>query len=429
MKKQLLVMNKAVAIAFILAGYSANAQNITNPDFETYSTCPSGQTQITRATGWTRPTGGTPDYFNSCGYNIATTINANSGTGFVGGYMEITYSPSGLTNYKEYITNHLSAPLSAGVTYTFSFYTAHIYGTSPSAMLPAAITYTELPLAEQGYIGVVFSTTSPATSNTQGGSSSFGATSIVDTFGSGRVLIPASNISVYGSTSRNSWVMVTMNYTAVGGEEYMTIGQFKPGVSSLPDGQAAYYLFDNFVSPHVLPVTFQSFTANRQGRTALLKWLTATEQNNTGFELQRSTDGINWSVIDRIPSKAPGGNSSSQLSYYFTDASPLKGINLYRLKQSDKDGKEQYSAIQSLSFEYAPTINIYPNPVQTILYINGLKDSNTIKLVSIYGQAIKTWTAIDATTQVDLSPFPDGVYMLQIVDKDGNTNIQKIIKK
>ena len=86
------LLKKLLFIAAAVSSLTAQAQNITNPDFEIYSQCPSGQTQISRATGWSRPTGGTSDYFNNCGYNISTTVSPHSGNAFAGGYMEIKYT-------------------------------------------------------------------------------------------------------------------------------------------------------------------------------------------------------------------------------------------------------------------------------------------------------------------------------------------------
>ncbi|WP_222167247.1 T9SS type A sorting domain-containing protein [Edaphocola aurantiacus] len=405
------------------------AQTISNADFEVSTTCPTGQTQITRASGWTRPTGGTPDYFNSCGYNIASTVSPSSGNAYVGCFTELTYSPSGISNYKEYITTHLSAPLTAGVTYTFSFSIAHLYGASPSNMMPSAISYVDLPVSEHGYIGAVFSTATPVSANTENGSANFGATSLVDAFGSGRVLIPATNTAVYGTASRNAWVTVTLQYTATGGEEYMTLGQFRHGISSLPDGEGAYYLFDNFVPALTpLPVSLQSFTATRQGTAALLRWTTAMEQNNKGFELQRSVDGANWMSVEFIPSRATGGNSTMPLSYSYTDVVPLQGTNLYRLRQLDADGHQQYSAVQAL-YVNEVAVRMYPNPVQSMLYISGLADGTSIKLVNIYGQEIQSMISSGAAVNMDMSVLPAGTYMVYCTDAAGRVTADKIIKE
>lgn len=235
---------------FIGLGLSANAQNISNPSFEVYSQCPTNQTRISYATGWNRPTGGTPDYFNC---SFFANISASNGTGYVGSFAEMNYVPSGIDDYKEYIITQLSSPLVAGVTYTFSFDVAHFYGAPPSYLLPI-VNYVDLPVGERGFLGAMFSTVAPTTANTVSGSGKFGASSIADTFNpTNRVYIPATNTDVYGTTSRNNWVRVTLSYTAKGGETYMTLGQFRPGVTSLPAGEAAFFFFDNF-SASLAPV-------------------------------------------------------------------------------------------------------------------------------------------------------------------------------
>lgn len=423
-------MKTIITLLAALTGYAAIAQSISNPDFETMSSCPTQQTNISytlRATDWIRPTAGTSDYFNSCNFNIASHITAYSGAGFVGGYMEVRNNP--LANYKEYLTNHLSAPLVAGVTYTVSFYTAHLFGASPSGMMPV-VSYLDLPAAEQGFIGVVFSTAAPTNASTETGSSNYG--SIVNTFGSGRILIPATNTDVYGAASRNSWVKVTLQYTAVGGEEYMTFGQFRPGATSLANAQGVYYLFDGFapsltVTP--LPVTLKSFTADKEGTAAQLKWTTTNESNNKGFELQRSADGKKWAAIGFVATQASGGKSLSELYYSYRDDAPLAGTNFYRLNQIDRDGKEQYSAVQTLNFDLNTTVRTYPNPVRSTLSVNGLLGDNTLKLINLYGQVLQTIKTSTPDIRIDLSSVPAGMYSLQIIDGTGNTVNLKVSKE
>lgn len=424
-------MKTIITLLATLVSATAIAQNIANPDFETYSACPTQQTNLSyalRATDWIRPTAGTSDYFNSCGFSIASHISAYSGSGFVGGYMELRNNP--VVNYKEYLTNHLSTPLVAGLTYTFSFYTAHIYGASPAGMLPV-LSYVDMPAAEQGFIGAVFSSTAPANANTETGSSNYG--SIVNTFGSGRAMIPASNTDVYGAASRNTWIKVTLQYTATGGEEYMTFGQFRPGSTSLANAEAVYYLFDGFepaLSINPLPVTLKYFTAEKEGTAAQLNWISLNERSLKGFELQRSSDGKKWNAIGFINSRASGGNSTSELSYSFKDDSPLEGINFYRLSQMDRDGHQEYSKVQTLNFGTEPNaISIYPNPVLSGISINGLKGNSTIKLININGAVVQEGKAATSVAQIDIASVPAGIYYLQIINESTGISTFKVIKE
>ncbi|RQO32627.1 hypothetical protein DBR32_03275 [Taibaiella sp. KBW10] len=429
MNKYIYNVKIIIALVATFPAFNAKAQTIPNPDFETYSACPSQQVNPTyalRATAWTRPTLGTSDYFNSCGYSIPGVITAFSGTGFVGSYMEV--KNGSLSNYKEYLTTRLSAPLIAGTTYMLSFYTAHLFGASPPNMLPT-LSYADLPEVEQGYIGAVFSTVAPVNSNSESGFMNSG--SIVNTFGNGRVLIPASDTVVYGAASRNTWVPVTLQYTAVGGEEYLTFGQFRQGTTSLPDGTGAYYLFDNLSASLIstpLSVTLQNFSVEKYGFAARLKWETLSEQNNKGFELQRSADGINWEILGFEASKSSSGNSSEPLLYSYIDTAPLSGSNYYRLNNIDYDGKQQYSSVQMLKFNHNASVAIYPNPVRSELSINNLEGVNTIKLINTYGHTITTSSTGNAATKLDFSSLPDGVYTIQIVNENGCVKTMKVTK-
>ncbi|MCX8525247.1 hypothetical protein OF897_15105 [Chryseobacterium formosus] len=246
-------MNKINILSLLtLMSVGVSAQSIPNPDIELYTTCPTQQSRFAgNVQSWVSSLGamaGTPDYYNSCGvFNLSsypTPILPQSGVGFAGIYAEFN---STFTDYKEYFTAQFSTPLVSGTTYSFSFYTNHLYGAAPTSFTPAGVNLTDLPAAEQGYLGLVFSAAVPAATNTgNGGGGNPRYNSIRNDFGIGRALIPNTNTDVYGAVSRNNWVKVTLSYTSVGGEQYMTVGQFRPGGTSLAASNGAYYLFDNF---------------------------------------------------------------------------------------------------------------------------------------------------------------------------------------
>ncbi|HQZ51638.1 MAG TPA: hypothetical protein PLF17_13995, partial [Chitinophagaceae bacterium] len=89
-----------------------------------------------------------------------------------------------------------------------------------------------------------------------------------------------------------------------------------------------------------LPVTLVSFTAAKQEKNVLLKWTTATEIDNDYFIIERSSNGNNWETISQMPTQ---GNGSNLQYYQDKDLTPLQGVNFYRLKQVDIDGKFVYS--------------------------------------------------------------------------------------
>ncbi|MEI2708507.1 MAG: hypothetical protein V9E96_05745 [Chitinophagaceae bacterium] len=123
----------------------------------------------------------------------------------------------------------------------------------------------------------------------------------------------------------------------------------------------------------VVPVNITSFKGEKKGNINTLTWVTSTEVNNAGFELQRSVDGVNFAPLGYVSSKADNGNSTHQLTYNFNDVRPLLSTGYYRLKQIDKDGKFNYSSIVILRSDKKGDLivgNMYPNPVLNILNLS-----------------------------------------------------------
>ncbi len=111
-----------------------------------------------------------------------------------------------------------------------------------------------------------------------------------------------------------------------------------------------------------LPVNLISFRGEKQGDNALLRWLTASEQDTYMFLLERSADGENFEVIDKI--QAIGG--VTQQGYEAMDASVFKQLPFasYRLKMVDITGKHTYSEVVTLKRNVSKIeVSAYPNPV------------------------------------------------------------------
>lgn len=140
----------------------------------------------------------------------------------------------------------------------------------------------------------------------------------------------------------------------------------------------------------VLPVEFISFNAIAQNNSALITWETVWEKNNDYFEVEKSIDGRNFFVIGKIEGK---GTTNEKNSYQLIDNEPRKGINYYRLRQIDFDGKVNYSKIVSLLFEGGEDVfEIYPNPANgldvTILISAKAGDALSIKVIDALGRNV-----------------------------------------
>lgn len=179
-----------------------------------------------------------------------------------------------------------------------------------------------------------------------------------------------------------------------------------------------------------LEVKLSAFTVKQQNGNALLQWTTASEQSNNGFEIQRSTDGINWEKISFSYSKAIDGNSNTVLRYDYTDGFPFAGTNYYRLKQMATNGASEYSNIVMLNFGSNVTpVHVYPNPVKSVLNIE-TKGNDRIVIVNAVGQVMlnKTISEVASIQTVDCSGWAKGIYFVRITDNSGMLSTQKIVK-
>ncbi len=180
-----------------------------------------------------------------------------------------------------------------------------------------------------------------------------------------------------------------------------------------------------------LPVKLISFDVKLHNTTAILLWQTASEQNNKGFEIQRSTDSKEWIDLGFVKSLAENGFSMFNLAYEYTDLNPQLGDNYYRLKQIDYDGKIEYSVIRMVNFEgQNKGIVFYPNPTEGTLNISGLTGNNLIRVIDNIGRIVLSEQSKQTQNeyQLDLSSLPEGLYYISIINDKGGVVTEKIQK-
>jgi hypothetical protein len=170
------------------------------------------------------------------------------------------------------------------------------------------------------------------------------------------------------------------------------------------------------------------------GKTALVKWGTATEQNNSYFEVQRSADGRSFSkILGRVNGK---GNSSSITDYSFTDDAPGGGWNYYRVKQVDIDGQSSFTNIARVNFadKYSSVVT-FPNPVKSTLNIEYYtENAGQVKWIVIDGKGAVVKQAAFAVQsgsnlqQLNVGSLPAGSYLLRTISNN-EVLISKFIKE
>jgi|GEM_PF-707274 len=180
-----------------------------------------------------------------------------------------------------------------------------------------------------------------------------------------------------------------------------------------------------------LPINLVSFTAVKDNGRVKLRWVTSAEVNNMGFDIEHSADGKNWSTIDFVKSKSLEAVSASPLIYDYSHSGVINGVNFYRLKQIDIDGKFEYSDIASVNFEGKGSVSIFPNPVQKSGTLNfaGLGQSSLIEIYDMTGSRVFYKNLNKTNEQVDMTTFASGIYNVVVKNLDsGESYSQKIVK-
>jgi hypothetical protein len=182
-----------------------------------------------------------------------------------------------------------------------------------------------------------------------------------------------------------------------------------------------------------LPVTLTSFNVTRNGSNAVLQWSTASEANTQYFDVQHSTDGINFTSISNV---AAQGNSNTMHAYTFTHQLPSPGINYYRLKLVDMDGRATLFPVKSVLFEtaYFSKVVLLSNPVSNnsiVLQVNATGTYNAT-LHSMQGQKIfeQHFNATGAGNRHTI-PIPNaapGIYILVVNDQKERYTFKLIVQ-
>jgi len=197
---------------------------------------------------------------------------------------------------------------------------------------------------------------------------------------------------------------------------------------------------DNTPGCSVVPITLLSFKGEKLGAINKLEWTTSTEINNAGFELQRSADGVNFSQLAYMASRAVNGNSNSQLSYITNDTKPLLGNGYYRLKQIDRDGKSSYSSIVLLKGNKPTALtisSIYPNPSVrelNLVLLSPMADDVKIMVTDITGKVLlqKAVTVAqgDNKVQLNVQSLSQGTYIVKAVCGNGcESAVHRFVKQ
>lgn len=226
---------------------------------------------------------------------------------------------------------------------------------------------------------------------------------------------------------------VLLNYPHLGLDRSFVIsdcigGAIGIGVYLTDFGIPVFKASSKGILGEIIPVELISFTGVLDKDKVILNWVTATETNNSGFEIQRKDSGARsqeseWEVIGYVDGN---GTTTQTNTYLFIDKNITNGIYKYRLKQIDFDGTYKYSneieiVINNTPTEFALYQN-YPNPFNpaTVIIYQIPKDGLvTLKVYDILGKEVATLLNENKSVgrysiNFDGSNLASGVYIYQI---------------
>ncbi len=183
-----------------------------------------------------------------------------------------------------------------------------------------------------------------------------------------------------------------------------------------------------------IPVELISFTATLAGSDVILNWITASETNNQGFEIERRTANSQvWENIGYLPGY---GSTTEPRSYSYTDNELTSGKYLYRLKQIDLNGWFEYSKIVTINISVPVRFYLsqnYPNPFNPNTQIDfSIPEDGFVSLIvyNTIGQKVAELVneyviAGDHHVVFDASDLSSGIYYCRLL-ADNNVSIMKM---
>lgn len=219
-------------------------------------------------------------------------------------------------------------------------------------------------------------------------------------FGLARLITDGTLDGTFGTGGKFTKTIVgmTSSNTLITPDHFYAVG------TSQGMGAIAAFMFNN--NTIVLPLQLTDFAARLIGNNGVLDWRTASEENTSHFEIERSLDNRTYVSAGNV---GAAGHSSLPQLYSFTDkniAALSVPVVYYRLKMVDGNGSFSYSKTIPVNINGRATlVKLYPNPV---------RDIATLQIVSMQSETIR-YTVTDASGSTVLAK--------SITVTEGNNNV------
>jgi hypothetical protein len=191
------------------------------------------------------------------------------------------------------------------------------------------------------------------------------------------------------------------------------------------------------IANSVLPTHFMNFDAVENNDIINLKWVVENENSVDRYEIERSTDGINYFKINEVKSV---GDYNGAHTYSLPDnvASVSSNQLFYRISQYDKNGSYYYSNTVAIRRNSkTASILLYPNPVSEFLFVNipsSITDKGVLAVINSAGarvisKGVQLFNGNNSFTVNGVRQLPNGIYQLSIKLESGKTIVKQFSKQ
>jgi len=201
----------------------------------------------------------------------------------------------------------------------------------------------------------------------------------------------------------------------VGADEYQSVNDMTVTTTALdstqvgPNAIPATYSY----TYAALPVTIYAFNAYYD-KEVKLQWSVGEETNLFKYIVEWSINGRDFTTIATVDAKG-------YTSYTAAHTTPVAGINYYRIQMLDKNGSKRYSVVRTVNTNIVSIATVYPNPAKDYVNISfkrAIENDTNIRLLNTAGMVVKQQNITTQQSSVYVNDLPQGVYRLQIVNRD-----------
>lgn len=180
----------------------------------------------------------------------------------------------------------------------------------------------------------------------------------------------------------------------------------------------------NSMNAFALPLQWISFSGKWQDNKAVLQWEVEDVVNNDRFEIEHSTDGVNFNRKGIVENNG-GLTGTGRSLYTFSDNNPAKGTHYYRIRQVDTDGRFSYSKTITLvaGNESVKKLYMRSNPVaaELVLMNDDQAQVYQLEIADVSGRILmnKLVQTADAVIRSDVRQLKPGYYTIKVYASNG----------